>query len=148
MKKKIDVKRRSTVLYALEVQTHYLSKLANIETIMDNSYYTNSELKLLNKKSSSPGVKKKEGVPTIIDNFGKETQKFMEEEFNQSKYITSKKSNDSKNKKEIKTPLAFRFKRKSYLSEAITKDDMNDPIAFEYALKKIIHTHVEKMVSI
>jgi len=108
-------------------------------------------LKLLNKKNSSSGIKKK--VTPIIESFGRETHKFIEDEFNNSKYVTSHRLSDdmSKNypkkpKKELVSPHFFKFKRRSYLSEAITKEDLNDPNSFEYALKKITHTHVEKLV--
>ena len=108
-------------------------------------------MKLLNKKHSSPATKKK--VTPIIESFGRETQKFIEDEFNNSKYVTShrlsdvKKSNNSPRKpKELVSPDFFKFKRRSYLSEAITKEDLNDPNSFEYALKKITHTIVEKLV--
>lgn len=145
------------MLYSLEVQTKYLSKLANIESLMDNSHYTNSEMRLLNKKNPSPTLKqidKAENAQVIMDSFGKATQKLMEEEFNQSKYVTSQKTNSNTNEKkkakfsiEIKSPGLFKFKRRSYLSEVISKEDMSDPVAFDYALKKIIHTHIEKVVS-
>ena len=145
----IEIKRRSTVFYALEVQTQYLSTIANMENLMDNSYYSNMEMKLLNKKTVSPSLQKRDKAPVIIENFGKETQKLIEEEFNKSKYVTSHKTEERssilKNSRE-NSPNAFKFKRKSYLGEAISKEDLNDPIAFEYALRKIAHTHVEKLV--
>ena len=141
----------------MEVQTQYLSTIANIENVMDNSYYSNAEMKLLNKKAVSPTLKKKnDKVPMIIEEFGKETQKFIEQEFNNSKYVTSHKFSDDKSSANLKkkTPIEslshipFKFKRRSYLAEAISKEDLSDPSSFEYALKKITYTHVEKLVGI
>lgn len=107
-------------------------------------------MKLLNKKLTSPCVQKTDKAPLIIENFGKVTQKLMEDEFNKSKYVTSQRSEDRgsllmKNSKES-SPLPFKFKRKSYLSETICKGDLSDPVLFEFALRKIAHTHIEKMV--
>jgi len=137
----------------LEVQTQYLNTIANIENMMDHNSYSNMEMKLLNKKSQSPPpVQKRDKDQMMSENFGKETQKLIEEEFNKSKYVVlSHKPGDRnstiKNSRD-NSPLAFKFKRKSYLSEAICKEDLSDPVLFEYALRKITHTHIEKLVEI
>lgn len=149
-----ELKRKSTTLYSLEFQTKYLSDLANIETLMESSHYSNLEMKLLNKKNSSPTIKK-EKTPMIIESFGKVAHKLMEEEFNQSKYVTKAPNSNEQIKspkinnflpRPLNGPMAHKFKRASFLAEAICKEDLSDSLSFQYALKKIAHTHIQKLV--
>ena len=82
------------MFYALEAQTQFLNNITNMETVVDYSHLTPNEARLL--KVNTPAMKKQSmmmGGPEntlSMDNLDLNAKKFIESEFNHSKYLTIK----------------------------------------------------------
>jgi hypothetical protein len=83
------------MFYALEAQTQFLNNITNMETVVDYSHLTPNEARLL--KVNTPSMKKQSmmmmnstGNTISMDNLDISAKKFIESEFNHSKYLTIK----------------------------------------------------------
>ena len=94
------------MFYALEAQTQFLNNITNMETVVDYSHLTPNEARLL--KVNTPANRKQStmvGNPenTIsMDNLDMNAKKFIESEFNQSKYLTIKGAEMERRSKQMR----------------------------------------------